>query len=53
MPATRAATLALSPLRACCRHKWFKPPLARVINLRKDFEKNKRIPRIVNRKLQH
>lgn len=53
MPATRAATLALSPLRACCRHKWFKPQLARVILLRKDFDKFKRIGRIVKRKMQH
>lgn len=51
MPATRAATLALSPLRACCRHKWFKPQLARVILLRKDFDKFKRIGRIVKRKM--
>ena len=53
MPATRAATLALSALRTCSSHKRFKPQLARVILLRKDFDKFKRIGRIVKRKMQH
>ena len=53
MPATRAATLALSPLRACCRHKWFKPQLARVILLRKDFDQLKRTGLVVKHEMQH
>ena len=53
MPVTRAAALALSALRACSSHKRFKPQLARVVLLRKDFDKFKRIGHIVKRKMQH
>lgn len=53
MPATRAATLALSALRTRSSHERFKPQLARVVLLRKDFDKFKRIGRIVKRKMQH
>ena len=53
MPATRAATLALSALRTCSNHKRFKTQLARVILLRKNLNQLKRIGRIVKRKMQH
>lgn len=53
MPATRAATLALSALRTCSSHKRFKPQLAREVFLRKDFDQFKRTGRIVKRKMQH
>ena len=53
MPATRAATLALSALRTCSNHKRFKTQLARVILLRKDFDQLKRVGFVVKRKVQH
>ena len=53
MPATRAAVLALSALRTCSSHKRFKPQLARVILLRKDFDQLKRVGFVVKRKVQH
>ncbi len=49
MPATRAAVLALSALRTRSSHERFKPQLARVVYLRKDFAKYKRTDRIVKR----
>ena len=53
MPATRAATLALSALRTCSSHKRFKPQLARVILLRKNLNQLKRTGIVVKRKMQH
>ena len=53
MPATRAATLTFSPLRACCRHERFKPQLACVILLRKNLNQLKRVGFVVKRKVQH
>lgn len=53
MSAIRIATPKLPALRACCRYKRFKPQLARIIFLRKDFDQVKRIGCIVKRKMQH
>ena len=53
MPATRAAVLALSALRTRSSHERFKPQLARVVFLRKDFDQFKHTGRIVKRKMQH
>ena len=49
MPATRAATLALSALRTRSSHERFKTQLARVVLLRKDFDKFTRIGSVVKR----
>ena len=53
MPATRAATLALSALRTCSSHKRFKAQLACVILLRKNLNQLKRVGFVVKRKVQH
>ena len=53
MSAIYIATPALPALRACCHHERFKPQLARVVFLRKDFDQFKRTGRIVKRKMQH
>lgn len=51
MPATRAATLALSALRTCSSHKRFKPQLARVILLRKNLNQLKRTGLVVKHEM--
>ena len=53
MSATCVATPTLPASRTRCRHQRFKPQLARVVFLRKDFDQFKRIGRIVKRKMQH
>ena len=53
MSAIRIAVSALPALRTRSSHERFKPQLARVVLLRKDFDKFKRIGRIVKRKMQH
>ena len=51
MPATRAATLALSALRTYSNHKRFKTRLARVILLRKNLNQLKRTGLVVKHEI--